>query len=136
MALWKKRSAYDPNRPFFPWACGIAFVEVMRSRRKLATDKLLFDVALLESISEEFVHQGDLLDDRKEALRKCLGQLNVDDRHLIEARYREGCPIDELSHTFAKPSKTIYGALARIRESLYRCIALSISHTEHPRLGQ
>ena len=135
MALWKKRSAYDHNRPFFPWACGIAFVEVMRSRRKMATDKLRFDVALLESVSDEFNRQGDLLDDRRDALRNCLARLSSKDRRLIEIRYGDGGSMDEMTSQFERSPKTIYKALARIREVLYRCIERSIAQSQHPRLG-
>ena len=134
MALWRKRSDYDHSQPFFSWACGMAFIEVLRSRRKIATEKLRFDAALLESISEEAVHQSELLEDRKEALRKCLRQLNSDDFRLIESRYSDGLAIEELCSIVGRPPKSIYKALGRIRESLYRCIERSISHSQQPRV--
>lgn len=135
MTLWNKRDAYDPARPFFSWACGVAYIEIMRSRRRVSTEKLRFDVALLESISEEFVRQGDLLDDRQESLRKCLDRLDADERRLIQARYSGGWSISELATAMGKQPKTVYGTLARIRESLYQCIERSISHGQHPRLS-
>ena len=33
LALLEKQAEYDPQREFFPWACGFAFNEVRRFRR-------------------------------------------------------------------------------------------------------
>src|SRR5260221_12241289 len=46
VALWKNRMTFDPSRDFMRWAAGVALIEVLRFRRKVATDKLLFDEAL------------------------------------------------------------------------------------------
>ncbi len=135
LVLWNKREEFDHSRPFFPWACGIAYVEVMRSRRRVSTDRLCFDAALLENISSEFVKQADLLDDREEALRKCLDRLNPDERQLIQARYSDDWSVEDLAAKTRRPSKTIYGALRRIRESLYQCIERTISLSHRHRLN-
>ncbi len=135
MVLWNKRDVYDHARPFFSWACGIAYIEVMRSRRRLSAEKLRFDAALLESVSDEFIRQGDLLDDRQESLRHCLDQLNPDERRLIKARYHEEWSVEKLAAATGKPTKTIYGSLARIREALFRCIERTVAQNQRPRLS-
>ncbi len=134
LVLWNKREEFDLSRPFFPWACGIAYVEVMRSRRRVSADRLCFDAALLENISSEFVKQADLLDDRQEALRKCLDRLTPSERQLIQARYSHDWSVEDLAEKTRRPSKTIYGALRRIRESLYQCIERTISLSHFHRL--
>src|SRR4051794_20162523 len=53
VALWKNRKAYDPGREFIRWAAGVALIEVLRFRRKSATDKLLFDEALLNTLAAD-----------------------------------------------------------------------------------
>ena len=97
MVLWSKRDDYDHSRPFFFWACGIAYIEVLRSRRKLSAEQLRFDAAMLESITEEFVSQGDLFNDRQEALLQCLSQLNPDEQSLIQARYTTKWSVEQIA---------------------------------------
>ena len=132
ITLWSKRDQFDRDRPFYAWAYGVAFLEVLRHRRRRATDRLCFGEPVLEQIAEEFVHQGGRFDDRREALAGCLGRLGEDDRWLFESRYRDGMPADQLSRLTGKPLKTIYSTLARIRDGLFRCIERAVAMQEHP----
>src|SRR5262245_25737660 len=59
VSLWRKWAEYDPNRDFFRWACGIAFIEVLRHRRRHASRRLWFSEELLETLAAEFVEQSD-----------------------------------------------------------------------------
>ena len=40
LALWQKRHLYDPERPFYPWACGFAHNEALRHLRSSRTARL------------------------------------------------------------------------------------------------
>ncbi len=132
MALWKNRKAYDSSRDFFRWACGMALVEVLRFRRKIATDKLLFDEALLNTLAADYVKHVEEWDRRELALSGCLQKLSAKDRWLLDARYRSGVSTSQIAQQLDRPLSTVYSSLARIRESLYRCVQSAIAQESHP----
>jgi RNA polymerase sigma-70 factor, ECF subfamily len=132
MALWKNRNAFDPSRDFFRWACGMALVEVLRFRRKVATDKLLFDEALLNTLAADYVKHVEDWDRRESALSGCLQKLSAKDRWLLDARYQSGVTTAQIAQQLGRPLSTIYSSLARIRESLFRCVQSAIAQESHP----
>ncbi len=56
--LWRKADAYDPARPFLPWALTIARFEVLAHRKRQSRDRLVFDDGLLGQIAEEYERQS------------------------------------------------------------------------------
>ena len=90
IALWKNRKTYDSNRDFNRWAAGVALIEVLRYRRKVATDKLLFDEALLNTLAADYIQQIEEADRREAALTECLKKLPAKDSWLLDAHYRSG----------------------------------------------
>lgn len=122
MALWRKWSQFDPSRPFLPWACGVAYFEVLRHRRKHATRKLFFSEELMENIAEETLKQSDLAESRTAALAECLTKLPTKDKQLVEHRYSEGVTILKAAEDLGRPPSTVYKAMARIRKLLLECI--------------
>jgi RNA polymerase sigma-70 factor (ECF subfamily) len=131
VALWKKRLDYDASRDFFRWACGVALIEVLRHRRKTATDKLLFDEALLNTLAAEYVEQTEDWDLRRAALNRCMQKLRTQDRWLLDARYRSGVTVGQIADQLGRPLSTIYSSLTRIRESLYRCVRITLAQETH-----
>jgi RNA polymerase sigma-70 factor (ECF subfamily) len=132
IALWEKRKEYDPNRDFFPWACGVVLVEVLRYRRKVATDKLMFDEVLLNTLATEYIKHVDELDHRRELLHDCVLKLPEKDKVLLNERYGDSIKPKEIAKKHGCPPTTVYSALARIRESLHRCIDVSMAQDSHP----
>ena len=59
LALWQKFSEFDPERDFFRWACGVAFVAVLRYRRRTTKDKLWFNEELLQLISTDLLERKE-----------------------------------------------------------------------------
>jgi len=131
LTLWEKREQYDSARDFFPWACGFVLIEVLRHRRKKATDKLMFDENLLNTLSAEYIANSDDLDMRRESMHKCLGKLNAEDRELLRDRYCMNVKPKEISDRRSRPLPTIYGALSRIRRALHRCIEANLAQQTH-----
>jgi RNA polymerase sigma-70 factor (ECF subfamily) len=132
MALWSKRAEYDATRDFFRWACGMAIIEVLRFRRKAATDRLLFDEALIQTLAADFVEQGDVSDLRRAALPACLQKLGVQERALLESRYRQSVKVEDLAGQFGKPVSTMYRMIAKAREQLFACVQRAIARESPP----
>lgn len=128
-AMWRKRASYDPERDYFRWACGVALIEVLRHRRKAATDRLQFDESLISTLAVEYLERSDEADQRRAALPRCLKKLSEQDRWLITARYSTGQSVPKLAGALGRPASSVYSALTRIRESLYRCVERSVAES-------
>lgn len=132
LVLWKKWAAFDQERNFFFWACGIARLEVLRIHRKRAADRHYFNEELINHLSAEVLAQSAVHDQRREALLGCLGRLNDRDRRLVEYRYQSGVTARQTAQDLGRPASTVYKALTRIREVLYHCIEQKIAQQSHP----
>ena len=134
ITLWNKRHTYDASRDFFRWACGVALIEVLRFRRKAATDKLQFDEALINTLAEEYLERADENDRRRAALPHCLQKLSDQDRWLVSAHYNSDISVAQIAEQMGRPLSTVYSSLVRIRETLYRCVERSLAREGHPKM--
>jgi RNA polymerase sigma-70 factor (ECF subfamily) len=132
VSLWRKWPEFDPQRDFFRWACGIAFIEVLRYRRKTASQRMWFSEELMETLAVEFVDDSELYELRTAALQSCLEKLGERDRKIIEARYRDGASAQQVAEELRRPVSTLYKMVARIRDRLYMCIEGTIARQSHP----
>ncbi|QDT00945.1 sigma-70 family RNA polymerase sigma factor [Adhaeretor mobilis] len=132
LTLWEKRQQYDSDREFFPWACGIVLIEILRHRRKKATDKLLFDEALITTLAADYVAKSTEYESRYECLHKCIAKLSDHDRRLLEEHYRKGTKPKKISQQRGLPVTTVYSRLTRIRELLHACIEAGLVQQSHP----
>lgn len=135
IALWKKRATFDPSRDFFRWACGVALIEVLRFRRKTATDRLQFDEVLINTLAEEYLEYAEDSDRRRAALPDCMKKLSDQDRWLLSARYSSEIAVSQIAEQLGRPLSTVYSSLVRIREMLFRCVEQTIARDAHPTLG-
>ena len=132
VALWRKWPEFDGEREFFPWACGIAFIEVLRYRRRVASRRLLFSDELLQTLAAEFIEEAGRYETRAAALHRCLEKLGERDRQIIEARYRFGATAQQVAEDLRRPVSTLYKMVARIRNRLHACIEVAIAQESHP----
>lgn len=132
IALWKKWHTFDPATSFLRWAFAVAFIEILRYRRKSAKDRLWFSESLMELLSADVQQNAEVHSSRLDALSNCLEKLDLDDRRLIEIRYRQGASAQSVADEFNKPLSTIYKMLLRVRQSLRNCINRSVAAQSHP----
>jgi len=124
VVLWRKAAQFDYDRDFLNWACTIAYYEVLAHRKRRQRDRHLFlDDGLLREVAAEAQAASQQVDDRLEALRRCLKKLPAESRKLLQARYGEDRrPIRELEKETQRKAGAIYTALHRIRRVLLECI--------------
>ncbi len=120
--LWEKFAAYDPGRPFWPWARQIAYYEVLKFRKRRATAPHFFSDDLVETLAQERAQQEDLLEERREALRRCLEALPGEDRQLLSQRYGDNLAVEEMARRLGKSSNALYILMHRIRQKLAHCV--------------
>lgn len=126
LALWEKRGRYNPQRDFFAWACGVAHIQVLRYRRKVATDKLWFDDEVLSLLASHMASDAGLFEFRREALDKCIDRLPEADRKIVELRYQDGMTLGALSKQLGSSVRSIQRAMARARLALQRCVSATL----------
>ncbi len=127
ISISRKFAEYDRSRPFLPWACRFAYIKVLKfheQQRPRRMVKLPTEVLELLAIARE--EEEPVLAERLVALEKCLEKLSDRDRKLIEARYVDRTPTDEIATSFSQSRRTMFRNLERVRRLLFDCIDRSV----------
>jgi RNA polymerase sigma-70 factor (ECF subfamily) len=122
IVLWSKFDAYDAERPFVAWACGIAHLQILRHFRLHRRRMLPLDEPTIELLLAERGPLEDALSERRGALAECLARLRDKDRRIIEACYSPGVKIKDVADQLGRPLGALYHTVARIRRTLLQCI--------------
>ncbi len=128
LILWKKFDEFDPRRSFFSWACGIARLEVVNFLRGRTRRRLYFsdDLNLLLIEAQEELSCEEL-EDRRDALAKCMTKLRQRDQELLQECYSVSGGVNEAAERRGRSSQSIFNSLRRIRRALYVCISRTLS---------
>lgn len=134
LALWQKRHLYDPERPFFAWACGFARNEALRYLRKTRSSRLLLTEKTLDAIAmEQGMFEPERLDLRRSALDACLDELHPRQRTLLERCYTEDDTIRQVAKEMEISPAALTMRLQRIRHAVVKCIERTLGKTETAR---
>ncbi|HYE18765.1 MAG TPA: sigma-70 family RNA polymerase sigma factor [Tepidisphaeraceae bacterium] len=136
MVLWRKFAEYDPARPFFGWACGVARFEVTNFLRTRGRSKLYFsdDLNLLLIEAHERLASDDV-EARREALSGCVGKLRERDRELVMTCYGDDGAarrVSDVAGGQGRSSQSVHNSLRRIRRALFECIQRTLRQEGHP----
>ncbi|MFL3657845.1 MAG: sigma-70 family RNA polymerase sigma factor [Opitutales bacterium] len=122
LTIYEKFDTFEPGTDFVAWANRIAWWKVRQSRQKFARSKVVFDEAVMESVSRTAIALAPELDQRHVALEHCLGKLNDRDRIMILTRYERGHGVAEAASQSGRSLNAAYKALARLRNLLFDCV--------------
>jgi RNA polymerase sigma-70 factor, ECF subfamily len=130
--LWKKFREFDRAKSFFAWACGVARLEVANFLRGRSRQRLYFsdelNLLLIEA-QEELA--ADELDDRRDALGRCVQKLRQRDRELLAECYG-GAGVNAVAGREGRSPQSVHNSLRRIRRALYECIERALAREERP----
>lgn len=113
---------YDADRPFLPWALGIARIRILKYLRSRRRDRHVFDDGLLESLATAHEQQADESASRKAALHDCLQRLPSGSKTLLDNRYFSNVPVKDIASSMQKTEGAVSMLLMRIRQRLATCI--------------
>lgn len=126
LTAWRLIDRFDSSRPFGPWLRGIAAKLVLAWRRKHASDPRLCDAAALEQLDVRMseVHRlpGDTLDEKLDALRRCVAALPEHYQATLDGRFREQLSPPEIAATLQLNLETVKKRLQRARTLLLECM--------------
>ncbi|MEM1294571.1 MAG: sigma-70 family RNA polymerase sigma factor [Verrucomicrobiota bacterium] len=132
VVIWEKQEQLRHEDEFLPWAKTIVRNISFRHRRKLISDRHVFDDELLERIlNEEEAEQGQEKESSREygALLACLEKLPDDRRQLILAPYGKPGSVKELAEKSTRSPNSLYKLLQRLRSKLVRCVETELKAT-------
>ncbi|QNN22252.1 sigma-70 family RNA polymerase sigma factor [Planctomycetales bacterium ZRK34] len=122
MKLWELADQYDPERPFMPWACGVAFNVVRNHRTKARRDRHLFDEQLLSELAASYHAHETEIEQRRIALAECIGKLAPQQRRALELSYDGQHTMQQAAELMKRPVGAFYKQLQRLRRALAECI--------------
>jgi len=125
--MWEKFGTFRPGTDFGAWGIGIAYNMVRNYRKKKCRSRLYFEEDIEKLLENEVRQSVTVIDDRIEALYKCLPQLNQLDRSIIQLRYNENLSVQEIAERAGITIKVIYKKIARASGLLLGCIQKTLA---------
>lgn len=122
IVLWRRCDELCQASDFAGLARRMAYYQVLASRRDQKRDRLLFSDVVVAQLAEGIDARVDEMDQRQEALRRCLDELVPRQRELICQRYRNGMTTAELARKVGRSPGALDVAIHRIRKLLLGCI--------------
>jgi len=120
---------YDQSRPFIAWLIGIARQRIAESYRERGRRPVVFSSDILDSITDAYADLQPEVDDRLDALRDCMDQLNNRHRRVIELRYARQLSQDEIGERVGSNGRAVNAMLFRIRTALRECVSKQMEDT-------
>ena len=122
IAIWRKFDEYDPERPFYPWACQFARNKVLNFYKKQSIRKRYFSDLTVELLMNTEERTSSKMADHIESLSECVEKLELGDQELLNRRYADEVSIAEVAVQTGEPVQKLYRSLERIRRVLLHCI--------------
>lgn len=132
LALWKKRSQYDPGRDFLPWACGFARNEVLKFVQRNRRQGVHLSEHMIDCVAADLEQSDSSTADRLAALDGCLEKLDPRQRSLVERCYQGTEPIKSVAHGMGLSPAALTMRLQRIRHALARCVERATAAAGEP----
>jgi RNA polymerase sigma-70 factor, ECF subfamily len=120
--MWQKASEVRSVDGFLPWAYRVVHYQVMAHRKRLARDRHVFSVSVLERLAERAAADDPEGEDQVAALEDCMAELSPQQREYLSLRYVEGLAVNEIACRVKRSENAVAATLYRARLALARCI--------------
>jgi RNA polymerase sigma-70 factor (ECF subfamily) len=134
VTLWEEFDEYDPPDDFVSWGCRIAYHKILHHHRSRKRQRVMFSEEMLERVAETMAEESAALqlEERQQALDRCLEKLARRDQELLAERFKEGATPLSTAERIGRSVDTVYKGMARIRKALYDCVARTLAAEGHP----
>ncbi len=121
LVLWKEFDRYDASKEFGPWACTIAYYQVLAYRK---SSKRRFTVSqdLLDALAPEALRSAADTSDEYDALLKCLERLGASKRSMLMQYYSSKKSMRVLAEDLGLSFHALRHSILRTRMALADCI--------------
>ncbi|VAX42693.1 hypothetical protein MNBD_PLANCTO02-454 [hydrothermal vent metagenome] len=136
-SILEKASDFMPGTSFSAWASKIAFFKVLSYQRDEQRKSALFSGETLKEISRKTIaaneqNNREQHDSRLDLLRDCVKKLPDDRQRLLNLRYEEEIPLEEIASRWGRSYNAMAALLYRMRLSLMDCVQRSLDMEERP----
>lgn len=120
--LWQKFGEYRREEPFLPWACRIAYYEVLNHCQRERTRRRYFRPAAMELLADARLEHDELFDAQSRWLTDCMNKLADSERQLVEQRYASDSTLTEIAAAVGRTPNALYKTMQRVRRGLMACV--------------
>jgi RNA polymerase sigma-70 factor (ECF subfamily) len=113
---------FDKERPFAPWAMGIARYKVMEWRRRQSRRELPFDDAAIEAIHHAYSARAEDWPRVGNAIDQCLKESPPTSKKLLVMRYLDDVKPAEIARRLGSTANSVSVRLSRARDRLRECV--------------
>jgi RNA polymerase sigma-70 factor (ECF subfamily) len=122
VTLVRKFDQYDRQRPFVPWAIGVAKYEVLGYWREQDSDRLVFDGKLVEQIADRYCRVAEEGPPMQEMVVDCVAKLDGRAREAIQLRYARRLKSLRIAEIMGLSHGAARMLLSRARTALRVCV--------------
>ncbi|EAQ79198.1 sigma-70 family RNA polymerase sigma factor [Blastopirellula marina] len=122
LALWEKRSQYNPDLNFLTWMRAFARIQVLTHYRKQSRAPTQLSDEALQRVVASIDAQQHMVDDQLTLLRSCLQKLPLPQRDLVSRFYDGRLDVLAVAKELQIQPNTLYVKIHRIRERLLSCV--------------
>jgi RNA polymerase sigma-70 factor, ECF subfamily len=130
--VWQQFGDYEEDKPFAAWARAIAYYLVLAYRKEKSRQREFFAERILEAVSHQFESHAERLNERREALIRCLDKLDGRKRELVNEYYSSKKDSSErIAQKLSITPNALRQSLFRVRKMLYACVERSVRSESH-----
>lgn len=126
----EKFSEYDRSRSFTSWALGIARNRLLKYYRSRARDRLVLSETALVMLAGALERVEVEAEERREALRTCLQQVEGRRRTVLQMRYEQNTKVAVIAERLNMSPDGVSVMLHRVRTVLLECIRRHLARME------
>ncbi|TLD68388.1 sigma-70 family RNA polymerase sigma factor [Phragmitibacter flavus] len=122
--------SFEHEGALLSWATVSARREAIDWQRKRKPESLGLEPDVLDRLDHEWQSKSNVPEGpRMEALRECLNAVPMNSRRLLELRYFDGRPCQEVAETLGAGLEAVYQRLSRLHRQLKQCVDQRLSHS-------
>jgi RNA polymerase sigma-70 factor, ECF subfamily len=120
--MWQKYHQSEEIGDFSALGMRIAHLKVLEFRKRQYKNKIKFNNELFENILGGAVTAEEKLDERFEALKKCLSKLDETSRKLVQAQHQKGQTIKDIAASIKMSQHVAYKRIGKLHDQLLQCV--------------
>ncbi|MBN1676017.1 MAG: sigma-70 family RNA polymerase sigma factor [Kiritimatiellae bacterium] len=124
VVLARRRADYDPSRPLLPWVLGITRRKALETMRARKPGIVQFRDDALDHLQDALAEHAEpgYIQDRLEALARCLRKLSPDNTEILERKYCAREQADHIARVLGKSRAAVNSILQRLRAKVMECV--------------